>query len=107
MKTNNDYPLWLKIAIKLPIKFKRLLRKFILNIEYWSNKLVIEKDFIHLIEGTDTPDFNEFEKQLNKVKILYNEDDDPYIKLYETRLRLKIFVMKERDKKKKPCRKMD
>jgi hypothetical protein len=72
-----DYPLWLKIALKLPLRWKHWIREQARMTECWSELLVLEDStsLLMLIENTDTPNFAEFERRLSEVKKAWGKHD--------------------------------
>ena len=85
-KNNKNYPLWLKIAKKLPLKWKHFIRQQALTIESWSTKLVIDnEELIQLIENCETPNYKEFDKQLNNAQAKWIINDPELTGLGVTR----------------------
>ena len=72
-----DYPLWLKIALKLPLRWKHWIRGQAEMAEFWSGLLVLEDStsLLMLIENTDTPNFVEFDRRLSEVKKAWGKHD--------------------------------
>ena len=77
MSKIKNHPLWLKIAMKLPLSWKHCIREKIQMAEFWSNTLVIEDSaaLLLLIEGTDNPDFAEFDRRLDIIKKAWGKQD--------------------------------
>ena len=83
---NKNYPLWLKIAKKLPLKWKQFIRQQALMIECWSTKLVIDDDeLIQLIENCETPNYQEFDKRLKNAQTKWKIHDNELAGLGVTR----------------------
>jgi len=95
----NDYPLWLKIAVKFPLKWKHWLRAKLEMAEYWSERLVLEDswELCKLIENTDTPDFETFDRKLGEVKKTWGKYDS-YIAGLEVHRRLLEFKQEHKKK---------
>ena len=75
-KDKNDYPLWLKIALRCPLRWKHWLRGKLHMAEYWSTKLVIDDDhLLCLIENTSSPDFDAYDKRLNEWRQAWGKHD--------------------------------
>ena len=72
-----EHPLWLKLALKLPLRLKHWIRAKAQMAEYWSTSLVLEDStsLLMLIENTPTPDFVEFERRLREVKHAWGKHD--------------------------------
>jgi hypothetical protein len=87
-----DYPLWLKIALRFPLRWKHWLRGKLEMAEFWSTKLVVDDDMqlCKLIENTDTPDFEAFDRKLNEVRKAWGKHDS-YIESIAVRGRLMQF----------------
>jgi hypothetical protein len=77
-----DYPLWLKIALRCPLRWKHWLRTALLRAESWSTQLVAEDaGWCELIENTENPDFYAFARKLEEAKKAWGKDD-PYLNRY-------------------------
>ena len=97
MKKN--YPLWLRVALRLPLSWKRWIRSKLLMAEFWSTKLVIEDDTVlsGLIENTEKPDFVTFEQRLDVIREAWGVHD-AYIESHAVRCRLQKFKWEHRVK---------
>ena len=72
-----EYPFWLKLAMRLPLRWKHWIRLQAEMTEYWSNKLVLEdsESLLELIENRKEPDFEEFDRQLNLARSAWGKHD--------------------------------
>jgi hypothetical protein len=101
-----EYPLWLKIAMRFPLRWKHWLRGTLQMAEFWSTLLVVSEDvkLCELIENTDTPDFEEFDRRLNEVRKAWGKHDS-HIESYAVRGRLMRFKWKHKMPNKEISRK--
>ena len=96
----NNYPLWLKVAMRLSLKWKHWIRSKALMLEFWSTKLVVNNDteLLMLIENREKPDFEEFDKILNDIRKTWKIHDS-YIEDLAVRKELLEFKQKHRKDK--------
>jgi hypothetical protein len=95
-----EYPLWLKIALRLPLRWKQRIRASLEMAEFWSEMLVLEDttSLMMLVENTKTPDFEEFDKQLNQARKAWGKYD-AMLEGLAVRKRLMEFKHTYKDKK--------
>lgn len=75
--TKKNCPSWLRVILKLPRRWKHCLRDAARKAAYWSDFLVMEDStsLLVLIENTNTPNFEEFERRLNEAQDAWGKDD--------------------------------
>ena len=95
--SKKGYPLWLRVALRLPLSWKHRIRAKLEMAEYWSTKLVIEDGVVlcGLIENTDTPDFEAFNQRLEEVRKAWGKYD-AHIEAQAVRGRLQEFKWEQR-----------
>ena len=91
-----DYPLWLTLALKLPLKWKHWIREQLIIAESWSHVLVIEdeQELCELIENTSKPDFVKFNSRLDEIRKVWGKNDS-HIEAYATRGRLRMVLCEQ------------
>jgi len=97
MKNKNDTPFWLRIIAKFPRKWKYKIREKIQYLEFLTNSLVVDShDLLVLIENTQTPNYEEFDRRLVEAKKTWGYHDSEFAFL-ETRRRMIEFMNKHRE----------
>ena len=97
--SRRGYPLWLRVALRLPLSWKHWIRARLEMAEFWSTKLVIEDDHAlsGLIENTEKPDFVTFNQRLDAIREAWGKHD-AYIETQAVRCRLQEFKWEQRSK---------
>ena len=72
-----DKPLWLRIAMRLPLRWKHRIRGVLQVMEYWSTTLVIPEStaLCLLIENTASPDFKAYWAKLDDLRAAWGIHD--------------------------------
>jgi hypothetical protein len=91
-----DTPLWLRIAMRLPLRWKHRIRSGIQRLEYWSIKLVIPDswELCMLIENTTSPDLKAYWAKLDDLRAAWGIHDSE-LESYAVRGRFMEFKLKQ------------
>jgi hypothetical protein len=91
-----DTPLWLRIAMRLPLRWKHRIRSGIQMAEYWSIKLVIpeSRKLCELIENTTSPEFKAYWAELDRLRAAWGIHDSE-LESYAVRGRFMEFKLKQ------------